>query len=178
MARGKVKIVAKPVGAQGVLRKFVSATAGLHSDLQAAERELGRKAELAFAAYAPVKTGRLIRGISSFALGNGVTVKAEALNPESGYDYVGVTRFGHGVIRPKYRVQKKNAGIWLQERAPHLFIGKAGALRFTVGGKVVFAAYVNAWKPAMDWAEAALPEVETQAQAVASRLGAKIEARF
>jgi hypothetical protein len=176
MAKGAVKIIAKPVGTQGVLRNFLAAATGLHGDLLEAERELGKKAEVAFAAYAPVRTGRLIRGISSFALGEGVTVKADARNPESGYDYVGVTRFGHGIIRPKARYRPVKGSQWDKEHLRGTIT--RGALRFTVGGRTVYAAYVNPWKPAMDWAEAALPEVEVEAQSVASRLGQKIEARF
>lgn len=177
MARGKIKLVAKPVGAGRVLRNFITGAASLKGDLFEAQKELGRKAEVIFGAHAPFKSGRLIRGISSFTLGSGVTVKAEARNPTSGYDYVGVTRFGHGKIEP--RSDRGSAFVLATKRRRATLRTKArAALRFTIGGRVVYAAYVNAWKPAGDWVESAMPEVEGAAQGVAARLGRRIEARF
>jgi hypothetical protein len=177
MSRGKISLVAKPVGAQRVLRRFITASAALKRQLLDAEKELGRKAEVIFGAHAPFRTGRLIRGISSFTLGNGVTVKAEARNPQSGYDYVGVTRFGHGKIVPRHDRGTAFVLATKKRRATKRTNARP-ALRFTIGGRVVYAAYVNAWKPAQDWADAAMPEVEAAAQGVAARLGRTIEARF
>lgn len=177
MARGKIKLVAKPVGAGRVLRSFITASGSLKSDLLEGQKELGRKSEVIFGAHAPHKSGRLIRGISSFLLGGSVTVKDEARNPASGYDYVGVTRFGHGKIVPRHDRGSAFVLATKKRRASSRTKARA-ALRFTVGGKVVYAAYVNAWKPAQDWATAALPEVEAAAQAVAQRVGQRIEARF
>jgi hypothetical protein len=165
-----IKIKARTFGADSALRRFRVVAAMLPSDTFDAQRELGRAAEVVFGAHAPFRSGRLIRGISSEGGGGGVIVKDIARNPESGYDYVGVTRFGHQVARiyPTH-----TAGSVLAS-------GKArsGALRFSIGGRVLYRASVAGYHPASDWAEDALPEVRAEAQAVATRLGRTIEARF
>jgi hypothetical protein len=166
----KIAIKARPVGVDGVLRRFNVASDLLPGDTLEAQRELGRRAEVIFGAHAPHKSGRLIRGIASIALGGKVIVKDEAKNPATGFDYVRITRFGHAVAR----IFPKHAA------ASTLANGKAraGALRFTIGGRVLFRASVAGYHPASDWAEDAFPEVAAAAQTVASRLGRKIEARF
>ena len=162
----------RTLGVEGVLRRFLVAASRLPSDTFDAQRELGREAEVVFGAYVPVLSGRELRGIGSDASGGGVTVTDYARNPQSGFDYVGVTRWGRGAIRPKHR----------QFGSYSLATGKrrsgGGALRFTVGGRVVFVKEVGPWKPASDWVTDALPEVEVAAQGVATRLGRKIESRF
>lgn len=174
----EIAIKARSVGVEAVLRRFVATSNRLPADTLDAQRDLGRRAEVAFAAHAPHKTGRLIRGISSVVLGGKVIVKDEARNPTSGYDYVGVTRFGHKVARiyPKHRF---SAFVMAskQRRKSQRTQGRA-ALRFTIGGRVVYAASVAGYHPDSDWAEDALPEVQALAQAVATRLGHTIEARF
>jgi hypothetical protein len=167
---GKISLVARPVGAERVVRRFLTAADRLKEDTLEGQRELGRLSEVIFAAHAPHLTGRLIRGISSSVLGGRVIVKDEARNPETGYDYVGVTRFGHKVAR----IYPKHAA------ASNLAMGKAkkGALRFTIGGRTLYRGSVAGYHPAQDWADEALPEVQGAAQTVASRLGNRIEARF
>jgi hypothetical protein len=184
MGRGAIKIVANPRGVQGVLRSFIAADAALPGDTLEAQRELGRRSEIAFGAHVPVKSGRALRGIGSGLLGAVVTVTDYARNPQSGYDYIGVTRWGHGKIEPKHRgfgaqviaTKRRRGG----ETLTHGYdsFQSPSALRFSVGGSVVYAKYVREWRPASDWAEDALPEVQAQAQIVASRLGHRIEARF
>ena len=165
-----ISIKARPVGADAAARRFSLAAARLPEDTLASQRELGRASEVVFGAYAPHRTGRLVRGIASIVAGATVIVRDFAQNPESGYDYVGVTRFGHRVARiyPKHT------------SASVLGTGKrkAGALRMVIGGRVLYRASVAGYHPASDWAEDALPEVEAEAEVVAARLGGKIEARF
>jgi hypothetical protein len=167
---GKITIKARPVGAERVIRRFLTAADRLKEDTLEGQRELGRLSEVVFAAHAPHRSGRLIRGISSLVLGGRVIVKDEARNPETGYDYVGVTRFGHKVAR----IYPKHAA------ASSLATGKAkkGALRIPMGGGFIFRASVAGYHPGSDWADEALPEVRSQAQVVATRLGRRIEARF
>jgi len=170
MGRGKITITARPRGADRLVRRFNLAAARLPEDTLEAQKELGRLSEIVFGAHAPHRSGRLIRGISSSVLGGRVVVRDEARNPATGFDYVGVTRFGHKVARiyPKHYAGRS------------LATGKArkGVLRFSMGGHTVFAASVAGYHPASDWAEDALPEVQTEAQVVATRLGRSIEARF
>lgn len=172
---GKIALKARPIGVGRVLRNFLTASAALPDDTLDAQRELGRHSEVIFGAHAPHKSGRLIRGIASIVLGGKVIVKDEARNPTSGYDYVGVTRFGHGKIVPKNR--QFGATVLATGKRRGYTPGHA-ALRFMVGGRVVYAAYINEWRPASDWATDALPEVAAEAQAVATRLGHTIESRF
>lgn len=165
---------ARTVGADHALRKFATTSALLPRDTLDAQKELGRQAEVSFAAFAPHKSGRLIRGIASKVSGRSVIVTDEARNPLTGYDYVGVTRFGHGEILPKNR-QYGASVIATGKRRGY---GRRAALRFVVGGRVVYAASVKAWKPASDWVDDALPEVQARAEVVAAELGATIESRF
>lgn len=166
----RIPIRARPVGVTGVIRRFNMAIARLPEDTLEGQRELGRLSEVSFAAHAPHKTGRLIRGITSVLLGGKVIVKDEARNPATGFDYVRITRFGHMVAR----IFPKHVSGY------SLATGKArkGALRFSIGGRVLYRASVAGYHPARDWAADALPEVQAQAQVVATRLGRKIEARF
>jgi hypothetical protein len=170
VGRGRITIKARPRGVDRIVRRFSTTIARLPEDVLGGQKELGRRAEVAFGAHAPHRTGRLIRGITSIVLGGTVIVKDEARNPATGYDYVGVTRFGHKAARiyPKHSATSTVA------------TGKArgGALRFVIGGKVLFRASVAGYHPDHDWAEEALPEVQAQAQVVASRLGQSIQARF
>jgi hypothetical protein len=171
----KIAISARTVGVDGVLRRFLLAANRLPHDVEDAQRELGKAAEVVFGAFVPVKTGRELRGISSDMGGGVVTVTDFARNPESGFDYVASTRFGHGIIRPKNR---QFGSFSLASKGRRGYAGHRGALRFTIGGRTIFAAYVKAWKPASDWVEDAFPEVEQEAQAVATRLGRTIESHF
>lgn len=178
MARGAVKIKAKPVGVNHVLRNFISAAGSLKDDTLEAERELGRRAEVIFGAHAPHRTGRLIRGISSVLLGGQVIVKAEAKNPQSGYDYVGVTRFGHRVARI-YPAQRFAAFVLdTKKRRKSGRTNHPPALRLVIGGRVLYRASVPGYHPDHDWAQDALPEIRAAATGVATRLGRRIEARF
>lgn len=170
MGRGTIEIKAKPLGVTAALRRFLTASERMDDQTLDAQRELGRRAEVIYGAHAPHRTGRLIRGISSSALGGSVIVKAIAKNPASGFDYVRITRFGHAVAR----IYPKDTG------ARVLATGKAraGALKFTIGGRTIFASSVAGYHPASDWAQDAFPEVSSAARTVAGRLGHRIEASF
>jgi hypothetical protein len=180
------RFTARPVGVDGVLRRFLVAATRLPHDTTDAQQELGKAAEVVFGAYVPVKTGRELRGIGSDLAGGVVTVSDYARNPTSGFDYVAVTRFGHRVDRiyPTHRSSAASIVATKRRRGgetlTHGFDSFASnaALRFTIGGRVLFRHSVRGYHPASDWAEDALPEIEAQAQVVATRLGHTLEARF
>lgn len=120
-------------------------------------RELAGLGDLAIVVYrgrAQRDTGRLHRGITRRGGGLEFTVRADAVNPESGYDYVGVTRFGHAVARiyPKH----------------------SKALRTPFGPR----ASVRGYKPASDWAEDSFPAIRSHARSVSSRIGRQIIAEI
>lgn len=167
-----IALKARTVGADAVLRRFMIASARLPVDTLDAQQELGRASEVVFGAYVPIKSGRALRGISSDLSGAAVIVTDEARNPETGYDYIGVTRFGHKVARIYPKHSSSNASSLATGKQKH------GMLRFVIGGRVLYRASVAGYHPASDWATDALPEVEVEAQAVATRLGRKIESRF
>lgn len=103
--------------------------------------EMGDTAVDLYRDTAPERTGRLKRGITAYrGLNQGmdatVQVFAKAVDPRTGVDYTGVTRFGH---RP----------------GPILPI-KARALRWwDKGGKKFIAASSPGYHPDTDWAEEA-----------------------
>ena len=134
---------------------------------------LGEDAEMIFAAFAPSKSGRLARGIVATRAGRMVVVRSTARDPSSGYEYTGVTRFGHraAYIYPKAR-RSASVVATRGERAR----GRRAALRFTLGGRVVYASRVRGYRPASDWATDALPAVEQAADAAAGRLGRRVNA--
>lgn len=146
------------LGADREARRFTAGIQIVDEELHNSLQDLGDAAELIFAAHALHRTGRLARGIVARVFGNRVIVEAHARNPDTGYDYVGVTRFGHrvAIIRPK----------------------RAKALRIALAGGTIFRKFSRGFHPASDWAEDALPEIEAEAEAVAFRLGKTLEARI
>lgn len=104
---------------------------------------VGLDAQQAFARAAPQDTGRLAREIAWRRTGllSGDVV-SPVRDPRTGFGYTGVTRFGHGEIVPK----------------------TGRALRFVIGGKVVYRRRVGPWKPVGgDWALKAKPQIDSAA---------------
>jgi hypothetical protein len=167
-----IALKARSLGVESVLRRFLVAASLLPTDTLDAQRELGKVAEVVFGAYVPVRSGRALRGISSDVLGAGVTVTDVAKNPESGYDYIGVTRFGHAVARIFAKHSAKATSVLASGKR------RMGALKLTIGGRTIYRMSVAGYHPASDWARDALPEVQVAAQGVATRLGRTIESRF
>lgn len=108
--------------------------------------------------HAPRRSGRLHRGIRVTGGGSAFTVRADAENPQTGYDYVGVTRKGHRVrvIRPR----------------------RARALAINIGGGVIFRASAKGYRPKSDWAHDARPEVLRQGREAQRDLARRIGALF
>ena len=154
---------------------------GLDDEVIAARNELGDDAELILQSHAPKGKGggtRLARSIHTRASGEGnLEVVADARNPQSGYMYVGVTRFGHrkAEIKPVRRGFAASVVSTQKRRAK----GKRAALRIVLpSGLVIFRNKVKAYRPDHDWAESAFPEIQAEARAVATRLGQRIITRF
>lgn len=156
MASVDVKV--RTLGAGRASRRFLMASQAVEEELQKGLEELGDVSELIFAAHALRRSGRMARGVVARAFGSKVIVRVDAKDPKSGFDYVGVTRFGHrvSIIRPK----------------------RAKALRIPLAGGVIFRRSSRGFHPAGDWAEQAIPQIEREAQSVATRIGRRIEARL
>jgi len=165
------------VGADRIARNMQAAAIQIRSDVDEAKRELGDIAELIYNAHAPHKSGRLGRGIVARDLGAVVQVEAHARNPASGYDYVGVTRFGHRVARiyPRSRFARRASVVATRNERGR---GRRAALRIPMGGGVIYRASVRGYHPTSDWADRALPQIEAEARKVAERLGEKVASRI
>jgi hypothetical protein len=138
-------------------------------------RGLGDDAELAFASVARKATGRMARNIKAHVRGQTIEVTVFARDPKSGFDYVAVTRFGHKVewIYPRAdRVQRPAYVIATKRKRA---VGHQAALRFVIGGRVIFAKRVRAFKPDHDWADDAMPLVERSADEAMRRVKRRIE---
>lgn len=136
-------------------RSLQNATIGLPNELRTTTRFVAQGAVYIFRAHAPKRSGRLRKGIRAQQTGGAWVVRADARNPETGYDYVGVTRKGHRVrvIRPTQ--------------------GKV--LRFVIGGRVLYRTHVKGYRPATDWAERAHAPVRRLARSGVVRLSQRIE---
>lgn len=165
------------IGAGGLARGLADAAASVDRDTRDEQRALGDKAELIFAAYAlKGRTGRLARGIVARDLGGVVQVEAHARNPLSGFDYVGVTRFGHRVARIVPRTDRGSASVVATGRSRRR--GAHAALRIPLGGGVIYRRSVRGFHPAQDWSERAIPQIRAEAKRSAERLGRKVASRI
>lgn len=139
--------------------------------LEESLRGVGEDAELILQAHAPTETGRLGRSIRAEWVGGQVLVTANARDPQTGFDYVAVTRFGHKVayIEPKARGR---ATVLATGRARKR--GKQATLRFVIGGRVFYRRRVKGYKPGFDWRDRALPEINEVSQRAMATLGRRI----
>ena len=151
------RIAARLEGAGYLSERLLRAARQLDREVAEEVQDLGDRAELIYAAHALRDTGRMARGIRAVGQGDEVVVRADARDPRSGFDYVGVTRFGHRV-----RVIRPNP--------------PRRALAFTPkgGGGTVFRRSVRGFRPAGDWADRAYPQVRAEGERAAARLGRRI----
>ncbi len=131
-------------GGARVSRLLLDAASSTDDELRDAVRTTANGAVRIYRAQAPKRTGRLARSITAQLAGSSATVKATAVNPQSGFGYARVTRFGHRVAR--------------------IYPVRARALAIPVPGGVIFRASVRGYKPATDWAAGVLPFVAIMAR--------------
>lgn len=160
------KIRAELQGADFAAKHFLRAAAQLQGDLREAARDIGEEAELIYSSVSPKSTEgtpRLARGMSSEARGNLVLVRAHARDPESGYDYVGVTRFGHKL--PRIHPTR----VWGRSGPPY-----GAALRTPRG----FFKSVPSYQPKGDWSRRAHPAILQTARRRVQKLGHDITVKL
>jgi hypothetical protein len=155
-------------GAGPVAAKFSRAARRLQDTIIQEFRPLGRRLEAVYVAHAPSDRGmeggiraRLHAAVNFVTAGKPtITVRATARDPESGYAYLRVTRFGHRklVIFPKHA--RALAVHYAGHRNPHL---------------VEFRPYVEGYHPDRDWVKDAEREAERDVAAAELRLGRRIE---
>ena len=147
-------------------------------DLDKALREtiegVGEDAELIFAAHAPTRTHRLARSVRARWVGSQLVVTASARDPQTGFDYTAVSRFGHRVAFIEPRADRGAATVLATGRARAT--GGRAALRFVIGGRVFFRRRVKGYKPATDWRDEAMPAVEAVTETAMRTLGQRIVA--
>jgi hypothetical protein len=115
-------------------------------------------------AFAPEDSGRLQKELTAPVSSSGGTVRVNlrspVKDPESGYEYTGVTRFGHRKA----------------------FLTPVRATRFqfysSVAGRVISPARVRGYKPASDWVEDAEPEMVEAVEESGEELGRVIVTRL
>lgn len=116
-------------------------------------RELAVEGSKVYQSLAPEESGRLKREIKGVSLPGKFygEIRSDPVDRESGYHYIGVTRFGHRarVIRPR----------------------NARSLRFEVDGGVIFRRRVRGFRPVMDWAEGGLPVMKLLGQSAIGKIG-------
>lgn len=116
-------------------------------------RQLGREGQQILRSHAPSESGRLEEGIRFRTTEKQVSFSVRALDPDTGYNYAAVTRFGHRLefIEP--------------------VAGKA--LMLPEPGRP-FSARVPGYKPESDWVDGAFAEfvalVESRAEQISQRL--------
>lgn len=117
---------------------------------------------------------RVASGITVRKEGKTLVVRASAKDPRSGYDYVGVTRFGHRKERI-YPAKRRPASVVSTGKKR----GKGGraALRFEINGKVLYRSWVRGFKPAGDWADRVHPLVEQEANRQLASIGRRLAVR-
>lgn len=180
MARSKFRAEVEDVNS--LLRKVLDARTSMDRDLRRAVDELGDDAELIYASHALKNTGRMARGIRARRAGNLVLVEVHARNPQSGYDYVGVTRFGHKVARiyPRHAPKAEKFFPKVAKAFPLPGIGFRRSIKGFAALKTPLGFFrsVRGFHPASDWADRAWPQVVQVAHEKADALGLELVARF
>ncbi len=178
--------------AEDRLLAFIPAVA---NELRDAVQDVADDAALIFASYAPKgRSGRLGRGIrvvsaqgrlssGRFATGRQFAIVASAKNKE-GFDYVGVSRFGHKQLFIRPSIDRKPASV-VSTRKPRrrygeLKKGERPALRIPArnGGPAIYRNVVRGVKRTHDWAETAQDAVNREMDARAEQLATTLARRF
>lgn len=173
MADVTIKMRAK-LEDRGILRAIGRELARYDSRVSHLLAEMSDELEDVFRFHAPEKSGRLRRGIHAIKVGDRLEVRAEAKDPESGYDYVWVSRFGH--VTPRIY-----AGRIARSKFSEAQYTKAGGFRSRPlrGARALNTQYgfftsVRGFQPTRDWAEPAYNEAQVIANDLLEEMGGDI----
>lgn len=146
-------------------------------ELEEAQRKVGDKAQKIFAASAASRGfQKVAEGVTVTNHGNRLIIEVSAVNPQTGYDYAPVTRFGH---RVKYIVPKRRSTASVVATGRRRRHGRRAALQLVdSGGRFFYRRKVLAWQPASDWAEDVMPEVQEVVRLEARSLGRRLARRL
>lgn len=164
----RVKVVARIYGPR-LMRRARKLPVDAQLLLDRALVDVADQAETFFKDHAPEDKGRLKRGITATPTATGVSIRVAAKDPETGYDYVGVTRFGHKVrrIRPIAGRTKSGRRIF-----------RPGFLRLEIGGRVLYRTSVRGVVKKVDWVVPARAESRVYAREQMKQVGAEIARRW
>jgi hypothetical protein len=138
---------------------------------------LADDAEIIFASFAPHRTGQEARNIHTVKDGKGLTVEVEARNPTTGYDYVGVTRFGTRSYHITPVGWRGTAAVIATGRKRQR-LRSTSALRFVIGGMVLFRKSTKGYHPATDWVEDAMPTIKGAADRRLEKVAKQIKVEW
>ena len=152
---GRATFKAEPVGARRSAERLLRGSRAMSSKMfEELDRNAGRTTRI-MAGVAPKASGRLAAEIHPEIIGGGYQLISD-VKSDAGYSYTGVTRVGH--------------------RTAYIYPKNGRALRFTIGGKVIFASRVRGYHPSRDWVESGIPGVEAEAARSSERVGRQIVA--
>jgi hypothetical protein len=148
-----VKFRARIIGAARAATRLLRGAHEVQPALRSGLADLARSHTRIMRSVAPRRSGRLASRIIPEPHGGGYQVISPVTSDE-GFHYTRITRSGHNVA-------------WIYPK-------NAQALRFSAGGRTVFASRVRGYRPASDWVDAGIPAAEAEAERAASRIGRQI----
>lgn len=148
-----MRVTATVTGAGPLASRFRGAAGRLPTTIQRELYLLARSHTRIMAQVAPRLSGRLASQIRPEPYGSGYQIISPVRSPE-GFPYTAATRFGRGPVVPR----------------------RAKALRFSIGGRTVFASRVGPYRPAGDWVDRGIPAAEAAAERAAGRIGRAVAA--
>jgi len=166
MATSKAVFRVSVRGAGRRAREFDRAARRTQDAINAELRELGRELERAYAAAAPVDSSRTresVRAVLFFrAARPRVSIHAGAVDPDSGYPYLDVTRRGHRVAR----IYAKPGSVLKVHSKPR------------TAGVYKLAQSVRGARPAEDWVAVASTRARPLFDRAERRLGRRLDTRL
>lgn len=158
--------------ANGLDRRFRRGVLAVRGETEHAMRRMRDAGEEILAFHAPFESGRLAEGIRGVIRGRQVLVfTARAVDPDSGFDYVAVTRFGHRVERiyPGQKARSVTSPVAVTSRGTRRIAPVGGAK--VLNTKLGFFGSVKGYRPARDWVERGVDEIEDLAGREAEVIG-------
>lgn len=133
-------------------------------------RRVAQDAVEKFRRSAPHASRRLQNAIHAEELGGTTEVRANPVS-EDGYEYIGVTRWGHKlrVIRPIHARSFTSEVNGTKSRT---------AMRYTSRGQILYRAEVRGYHPHSDWVDRPITDINANAKQVLASVGRGLFARL
>jgi len=153
-----IKVKAERAAAVGA--KFGRTKGKLSSELEQSVSDIGQAMKRVYRFWTPKQSGRMQKGIGVRKAGRAVVeITVSAVDPDTGFNYVAVSRFGHRVTT----IQPVTANI----------------LKLNLyGGFWTFAPEVKGYRPKYDWVEEAFYSAQEVAETHAHKLSQRLDLRL